>query len=45
MYNIKVNKDGSYRDYYGYTVICMTKDNLSFILQNKTRNIYLRYEL
>ena len=40
MYNIKVNKDGSYRDYYGYTVICMTKDNLSFI-EEFLKNSYL----
>lgn len=40
MYNIKINNDGSYRDFFGYTIICMTKDDLSFI-EEFLKNSYL----
>jgi len=30
-YNKKVNTDGTYRDFYGYTTVSMAKDNLSSI--------------
>ena len=30
-YNIKVNMDGSYRPFFGYTVVSMLNDDLSFV--------------
>ena len=31
MFNAKVNKDGSYREFFGYTTLAMAKTDLSFI--------------
>ena len=31
MFNAKVNKDGSYRNFLGYTTLAMAKTDISFI--------------
>jgi len=31
MYNLKINKDGTYRSFLGYTIISMIKNDLNFI--------------
>jgi hypothetical protein len=45
MFNLKVNNDGSYRDFFGYTVICMLKDfeNYKWIEDFLKKSILSKY--
>ena len=41
MFNLKINNDGSYRTFLGYTTIAMAKTNLSFMELFLKKSTYL----